>query len=126
MNAYVAVTDKQWFDHLRGLSRRQPVEEVNFWTPKPWGGKFGVLQRGQPLLFKLRSPHNAIVGGGFFEHYTPLPISLAWEAFGQKNGARNLVEVATAQPDSGESLHDRGKTTRSAAYSWPNRSYGTK
>ena len=59
LKAYVAVTDKKWFDHLRGLSRRQPVEEVNFWTPKPWGGEFGVLSRGQPLLFKLRSPHNA-------------------------------------------------------------------
>ena len=93
MNAYVAVTDKQWFDHLRTLSRREQVEEVNFWTPKPWGGKFGVLQRGQPLLFKLRSPHNVIVGGGFFEHYTPLPISLAWQAFGEKNGATSLEDV---------------------------------
>ena len=59
LKAYVAVTDKKWFDHLRGLSHRQPVEEVNFWTPKPWDGEFGVLSRGQPLLFKLRSPHNA-------------------------------------------------------------------
>ncbi len=99
MNAYVAVTDKRWFDHLRALSRREPVEEVNFWTPKPWGGQFRVLQRGQPLLFKLRSPHNAMVGGGFFEHYTSLPISLAWEAFGERNGAKNLEEVSerTAQ-----------------------------
>ncbi|WP_420632901.1 HNH endonuclease [Candidatus Palauibacter sp.] len=93
MKAYVAVTDKKWFDHLRGLSRHQPVEEVNFWTPKPWGGEFGVLSRGQPLLFKLRSPHNAVVGGGFFEHYTSLPISLAWQAFGEKNGAASLDEV---------------------------------
>lgn len=93
MNAYVAVTDKQWFDHLRALSRREPVEEVNFWTPKPWGGQFGVLQRGQPLLFKLKKPHNAIAGGGFFEHYTELPISRAWDAFGKKNGAASLNDM---------------------------------
>ena len=93
MNAYVAVTDKQWFDHLQGLSHEGPVREVNFWTPKPWGGQFRVLRRGQPLFFKLRSPHNAITGGGFFEHYTSLPISLAWEAFGEKNGAASLEEV---------------------------------
>lgn len=65
MKAYVAVTDKRWFEHLRTLSTRGPVDEVNFWTPKSWGGQFRVLQRGQPLLFKLRSPDNAIVGGGF-------------------------------------------------------------
>ena len=93
MRAYVAVTDKDWFDHLRTLSKREDVEEVNFWTPKPWGGRFRVLDRGQPLLFKLKSPHNAIAGGGFFEHYTSLPISLAWEAFDEKNGAASLEEV---------------------------------
>ena len=82
MKAYAAVTDKNWFDHLRSLSRGQRVDEVNFWTPKPWRGQFGVLTRGQPLLFKLKSPHNVIAGGGFFEHYTDLPIGLAWQAFG--------------------------------------------
>ena len=93
MKAYVAVTDKTWFQHLRELSLRTPVDEVNFWTPKSWGGRFRVLQRGQPLLFKLRSPDNAIVGGGFYEHYSDLPISLAWEAFGEKNGASSLSEI---------------------------------
>ena len=34
-----------------------------------------------------------IAGGGFFEHYTELPISLAWDAFGEKNGAASLAEV---------------------------------
>ena len=93
LKAYVAVTHKRWFENLRTLSRHGPVDEVNFWTPKSWGGRFRVLQRGQPLLFKLRSPDNAIVGGGFFEHYSNLPISLAWEAFGEKNGASSLSEV---------------------------------
>ena len=93
MNAYVAVTDKRWFEHLRILSRHGRVQEVNFWTPRTWGGRFRVLERGQPLLFKLRSPDNAIVGGGFFEHYSDLPISLAWQAFGEKNGASSLAKI---------------------------------
>ena len=84
MNAYVAVTDKDWFDFL---SRLPEVDEVNFWQPNPWGGEFRVLSRGEPLLFKLKRPYNAIAGGGFYQTYTELPLSLAWQAFGPKNGA---------------------------------------
>jgi putative restriction endonuclease len=90
MNAYVAVTDRDWFDFL---STRDGVDEVNFWQPKPWGGQFGVLRRGEPLLFKLKHPTNAIAGGGFFEHYADLPLSLAWDAFGPKNGAASKQAV---------------------------------
>jgi putative restriction endonuclease len=90
MRAFVAPTDSAWFDFL---SLQQGVDEVNFWMPKPWGGRFGVLKRGEPLLFKLKRDRNAIAGGGFFEHYTELPISLAWEAFGIKNGAPSLESV---------------------------------
>ena len=93
VKAYIAVTDKRWFEHLRMLYRRRRADEVNFWTPNRWGGRFRVLERGQPLLFKLRSPDNAIVGGGFFEHYSDLPISLAWQSFGEKNGASSLAEI---------------------------------
>lgn len=90
MNAYVAVTDRDWFDFL---TAQQDVDEVNFWQPKPWGGQFGVLRRGDPLLFKLKAPTNAITGGGFFEHYADLPLSLAWDAFGNKNGAASKQAV---------------------------------
>jgi putative restriction endonuclease len=93
MNACVAATDPRWFEFL---SARPQLDEVNFWMPNPWGGRFGVLRRGEPFLFKLRVPHNAIGGGGFFEHYTELPISLAWDAFGEKNGASSLEEVRTS------------------------------
>ena len=89
MGVYVAPTDLSWFEFLSSRG----VDEVNFWMPNPWGGKFGVLRRGEPLLFKLKAPHNVIAGGGFFEHYTDLPISLAWDSFGEKNGARSLAEV---------------------------------
>jgi len=84
VNAYVAATDPDWFHFLRD---QQDVDEVNFWYPKPWGGRFEVLSDGQPLLFKLKSPHNHIAGGGFFKHYSELPLSIAWKSFGFKNGA---------------------------------------
>ena len=87
MKAWVAVTDRDWFDFL---AAQPAIDEVNFWQPNPWGGRFGVLCRGEPLLFKLKHPANAIAGGGFFESYSELPLSLAWEAFGIKNGAASL------------------------------------
>ncbi len=90
MNAYVAATDNDWFAFL---ANQEDVDEVNFWYPHPWAGRFGVLSDGQPLLFKLKSPHNAIAGGGFFKHSTELPLSLAWDACGVKNGARSPLEL---------------------------------
>ncbi len=92
MNAYVAVTDNDWFRFLRERDATVGVDEVNFWYPKPWGGRFGVLSDGQPLLFKLKSPHNAIAGGGFFRHYIEWPLSMAWDAFGEKNGTPSRLE----------------------------------
>jgi putative restriction endonuclease len=89
MKVFVAVTDNDWFRFLRS----QPeVDEVNFWQP---GGnrRFRTLQPGEPLLFKLHSPENYVVGGGFFAHSSLLPCSLAWEAFGAKNGAATLEEM---------------------------------
>lgn len=80
MKLYVGVTDVQWF---RFLAERQP-DEVNFWRPSMVA--FRVLEPGAPFLFKLRSPYNAIAGGGFFVRYTTLPLSLVWEAFQEKNG----------------------------------------
>jgi len=52
-----------------------------------------VLQPGEPFLFKLHSPQNYIVGGGFFVRYSALPASLAWEAFEQKNGVATLSDL---------------------------------
>lgn len=71
------------------MSELQP-EEVNFWQPS---GKsvFRALKPGEPFLFKLHSPLNFIVGGGFFVKHSVIPISLAWEAFEQKNGAYDII-----------------------------------
>lgn len=80
--AWVGITDRDWFNVLAG-SRN--VDEVNFWQPSPTS--FKALGPGEPFLFKLHSPLNYIVGGGFFAYWTRFPLSLAWDAFGEKNGA---------------------------------------
>lgn len=86
----VAVTDGDWFDQLR----QQPnLAEVNFWSPSDT--TFRALQPGELFLFKLHSPNNFIVGGGVFAHANSMPCSLAWEAFGEANGARSLSEMKT-------------------------------
>ena len=89
MKAYVAVTDNDWF---RFLKQRPNLDEVNFWQPS--GNRlFRALDTGQPFLFKLHAPDHFIVGGGFFAHASILPSSLAWDAFGEKNGAASLEEM---------------------------------
>src|SRR5688572_5883619 len=89
MKLYVGITDYDWFNLH---SSKTFVEEVNFWRPSSRMG-FNVLKWGEPFLFKLHSPLNFIVGGGFFTKFLRLPVSLAWEAFGEANGARTLDEV---------------------------------
>lgn len=89
MSAYVGLTDLNWY---RQLSSMGPLDEVNFWQP---GGqrRFRALQPGEVFLFKLHAPHRAVVGGGFFAHSTLLPVSLAWETFGEANGVPSLHEM---------------------------------
>lgn len=89
MKLRVAITDTEWFEYLR---RRPDLDEVNFWQP---GGRrrFRALDLGEPFLFKLRAPLDYIVGGGFLAHFTIIPCSKAWEAFGPKNGADSFPEM---------------------------------
>lgn len=89
MNAFVGITDHDWYQLL---ARCPDLEEVNFWQPSG-RGRFGALQPGELFLFKLHAPRLSIVGGGFFAHATLLPVSLAWEAFAEANGARSLAEM---------------------------------
>ncbi len=84
MKFFVAVTNNDWFHFL---SKIQP-DEINFW--RPGRQPFSALEVGQPFLFKLHYPSNFIVGGGFFIRYELLPLSLAWEAFGKKNGVPDI------------------------------------
>lgn len=89
MRAYVGVTDFDWY---RRLSSDPTVDEVNFWRPGG-GSEFRALTPGQPFLFKLHSPNNFIVGGGFFTFFSALPLSAAWATFGRKNGVPDLPEM---------------------------------
>ena len=84
----VAVTDGEWFEYLRA---RPYIGEVNFWSPS--ATNFKALQSGELFLFKLHAPRNFIVGGGVFYRADLLPCSLAWEAFGEANGAASLVQM---------------------------------
>ena len=60
---------------------------MNFWAPS--AANFRALQPGEMFLFKPHAPRNVIVGGGIFAYANALPCSLAWEAFGEANGARS-------------------------------------
>jgi putative restriction endonuclease len=83
------VTDGEWHRFLAGRPR---LNEVNFW--RPGGGRgFHVLDIGEPFFFKTHHPHNKVVGGGFFSGFARLPLSTAWELFGEANGAESLTQM---------------------------------
>ena len=88
MRLLVAVTDNDWFALH---ASKTVVDEVNFWRPSP-EATFKVLRPGELLLFKLRSPNDAIAGGGFYTRFLQMPINLAWETFGAANGVESLPE----------------------------------
>jgi hypothetical protein len=69
MKLYLAVTDNDWFKFLSHL---------------------------RPDEIKLHSPYNYIVGGGFFVRHSFLPLTLAWDAFGEKNGTPDCLTLRTA------------------------------
>ena len=84
----LGVTDHDWLAHLRAGA---PWPEVNFWSPAP--RSFRALRPGELFLFKAKAPVNRVVGGGVFAHAADMPSSLAWEAFGEANGAASLQEM---------------------------------
>jgi putative restriction endonuclease len=86
----VAITDTDWFNHLCVVP---DLDELNFWAPS--AANFRALTPGELFLFKLHSPNDFIIGGGVFAYANTIPLSLAWEAFGVKNGASSLQEMRT-------------------------------
>lgn len=118
MRYWLGVTDQQWFDFLS----REQSDEVNFWQPsaKP---PFRNLPSGAPFLFKLKKPFKHIAGGGYFVKFTTLPLSLAWEAFGRKNGASSLADLdamirrLSPNPDAWDL--EIGCTVLTAPFFWP-------
>ena len=87
MKYYLGVTDNKWFGYLSKIN----PEDINFWQPSGTVS-FKALTAGAPFLFKLKSPLNAIGGIGFFSSHTFLPISVAWDTFGNRNGCDTFDE----------------------------------
>lgn len=86
MNAsrgYVGLTDPDWYTYLSSLPR---VDEVNFWQPHG-NREFRALKPGDPFFFKLRAPQKAIAGFGYFQRFESMPAWMAWDCFGDMNGA---------------------------------------
>nr|WP_207648990.1 HNH endonuclease [Caldicoprobacter faecalis] len=91
LRIYVGVTDNNWYKFLSKIS----PDEVNFWRPSD-KNYFRAIDVGDMFLFKLHSPIDYIVGGGFFVRYSRLPVSLAWEIFAQKNGVEDYNDFLAA------------------------------
>jgi len=83
MNGYIANTDYAWYTFLKG---KPDLDEVNFWQPSG-RGRFQAIPPGAPFFFKLKKPYYAICGFGFFVRSSILPAWLAWDSFGEMNGA---------------------------------------
>ena len=81
---FIGLTDYNWYMTLRN----RQFDEVNYW--RPGSLEFHALQPNDLFLFKLKKPYYAIVGGGFFVRYSFIPIHIAWEAFGEKNGTSSF------------------------------------
>ena len=88
MKYWVGVTDNTWFRFLS----REGADEVNFWQPRG-EATYKELAPGSLFLFKLKRPYHHIAGGGFFVKSSALPLSMAWEAFGRKNGAESRHDL---------------------------------
>lgn len=89
MQGTIANTHHDWFDFL---GQRTFWPEVNFWNPSDYYAFHG--KPGSPFFFRLKSPRNAIGGFGYVQSFARLPEWLAWECFGEGNGARSYEEFA--------------------------------
>lgn len=83
----VAVTDYGWYEFLS----RRSLPEINFWTPSD--RRAFSAPEFSPFFFKLKAPHRAIAGFGFFAKWSSLPDWLAWECFGEGNGCESLTAL---------------------------------
>src|SRR5687767_13876375 len=122
MNFWVGVTDNAWFEFLsHGM-----FDEVTFWQPSP-RAPFTTLPEGTPFVFKLNRPYNHIAGGGYFVKFSVLPLSLAWDAFGPKNGAptRSAFEalIRPLLPDPTARDPDIGCTVLTEPFFWSKESW---
>jgi putative restriction endonuclease len=89
MKLWLGVTDTNWYRFLR---ERKP-EDINFWQPSGHQQQFKAIGKGAPFLFKLKAPYNAIGGVAFYSTQAFLPISVAWDAFGENNGCASFFDL---------------------------------
>jgi putative restriction endonuclease len=87
VEGYFGVTDPGWYEHL---SRTPEPKDANFWRPSTRAYRLPV---GTPFFFKLKAPHHAVAGFGFFAGFTVLPDWLAWDTFGESNGVADITEL---------------------------------
>src|SRR5206468_1108162 len=64
----IAITDFDWYSYL---SQQRSWDEVNFW--KPTTTQPFRAPEFSPFFFKLKAPHRAIAGFGYFARYSELP-----------------------------------------------------
>ena len=88
---YVANTDNEWFDFLKS---RAPLEDVNFWKPTPQ--TFRAIDEGELFVFRLKSPRNRIGGYGVLASSINVPIQLAWDSLGERNGSPSMTHMIGA------------------------------
>lgn len=117
MKFYVGVTDNDWFGFL---AARSP-DEVNFWRPKNQNN-FNAIGKGDLFLFKLHSPSNFIVGGGFLLKHEFLPLAMAWSTFGPNNGMADFLDFERAilkHREASEETNHLGCTVLVEPFFWP-------
>ncbi len=102
---FIGNTDYDWFRYLR--AREPHPDEVNFWQPSG-NTQFRAIPPGAPFFFRLKHPHNAIAGVGFFARFQRAPAWFAWDSFGDLNGAPDLSAMLARirKYRSSESLED--------------------
>ena len=83
---YIALTDKNWFDYLKGRAdASQVVDEANFWFPNAQSPP-AKMTPGQPVFLRLKAPYRALAGVGFFSAFHLLSMDEAWQLFQWRNG----------------------------------------
>jgi putative restriction endonuclease len=86
LEAFVVHTHREWYDFLSSHASAGRLDEVNFWFPRAQRLP-KLLRPGEPVFFRLGKPQRKIAGYGFFAYFNLLPLDLAWETFGFRNGA---------------------------------------
>jgi putative restriction endonuclease len=93
MMPYIANTDPRWYAFLMDCAAASGgrLDEVNFWSPRSTRPLKADMPLGTPVFFRLKSPHQAVAGYGFFAHHHLVSLDDAWTLFGLKNGDPDRV-----------------------------------